>query len=53
MKDYKELYLKLFRASEAAINILIEAQQDCEEQILANSEEQTTEAEQKQHVGKE
>jgi hypothetical protein len=31
MPDYKEMYLKLFRASEQAINILIKAQQECEE----------------------
>ena len=31
MPDYKEMYLKLFRATEAAISILIEAQQQCEE----------------------
>ena len=28
--DYKELYFKLFRATEAAIRILIAAQQECE-----------------------
>lgn len=38
MPDYKEMYLKLFRAAENAINILIEAQQECEELYL-NSEE--------------
>lgn len=31
MPDYKELYFKMFRASEQAINILIAAQQECEE----------------------
>ena len=31
MADYKELYLTMLRASEQAINILIEAQQKCEE----------------------
>lgn len=38
MPDYKEMYLKLFRATEKAINELIKAQQDCEELYL-NSEE--------------
>ena len=33
--DYKELYLTLFRATERAINTLIEAQQRCEELYLA------------------
>lgn len=31
MPDYKEMYIKLFRASEKAVNILIAAQQECEE----------------------
>ena len=31
MTDYKELYLKMFRASEKAINIMMEAQRECEE----------------------
>ena len=38
MPDYKELYLKLFRASEQAINILIAAQRDCEELVLSAPE---------------
>lgn len=33
--DWKELYLTLFRASEQAIQLLIQAQQTCEETILA------------------
>ena len=32
--DYKELYLKMMRASEQAIRILAEAQQECEELYL-------------------
>lgn len=31
MPDYKEMYLKMFRACEQATNILISAQQECEE----------------------
>lgn len=31
MPDYKEMYLTLFRATERAIDLLIEAQQTCEE----------------------
>ncbi|WP_312636211.1 hypothetical protein [Oscillibacter sp.] len=31
MPDYKEMYLKLFRATEEAVNLLIDAQQVCEE----------------------
>lgn len=33
--DYKELYLKLFRATEAAIRLLVEAQRECEEAYLS------------------
>lgn len=29
--DYREMYLKMVRATEAAINILIETQRECEE----------------------
>ena len=29
--DYKEMYLKMVRASEQAIRILVEAQRECEE----------------------
>jgi len=35
MPDYKEMYLKLFRASEQAINLLIAAQQECEELYIS------------------
>ena len=35
MPDYKEMYLKMVRASERAINILVEAQQECEELYLS------------------
>ena len=38
MADYKEMYLKLFRATEKAINELIAAQQACEEMYM-NAEE--------------
>lgn len=34
MPDYKEMYLTLFRATERAINLLIDAQQECEEMYL-------------------
>lgn len=42
MPDYKEMYLKMFRASEAAINILIEAQRECEEMFLSAPEPELT-----------
>ena len=33
--DYKELYLKMMRASERAINALIKVQRECEELYLS------------------
>lgn len=38
MPDYKEMYVVLFRASEQAINILIDAQQACEELYVADTD---------------
>jgi hypothetical protein len=38
--DYKELYFNLFRATEQAINLLITAQQACEEEYLRQGEEE-------------
>ena len=38
MPDYKEMYLSLFRATEKAINLLIAAQQECEELYLSAPE---------------
>ena len=38
MPNYKEMYLKMVRASEKAINILIEAQQECEEMYVSEPE---------------
>ena len=38
MPDYKELYLKMVRATEKSIQILIQAQQECEEKILQEPE---------------
>ena len=54
MPDYKKMYLRMFRASEEAINLLIQAQRECEELFLEDTgpgltllppqEEQTGEA---------
>ena len=33
--NYKEMYLELMRATEKAINILIQAQRDCEEKYIS------------------
>ncbi|MEG1657603.1 MAG: hypothetical protein RR288_00965 [Oscillibacter sp.] len=38
MPDYKALYLELFRATEQAINILIDTQRDCEERYCSETE---------------
>ncbi len=38
MPDYKEMYLKMFRASEEAVNFLIRAQQECEELYISQPE---------------
>lgn len=38
MPDYKEIYLKLFRASEEAVNVLIAAQRECEELYVSEPE---------------
>ena len=35
MTDYKEMYFKLFRATTQAIDILVKAQQDCEELTIS------------------
>lgn len=34
MPDYKEMYLTLFRATEQAIDLLISAQQTCEDMYV-------------------
>jgi len=38
MPDYKEMYLKMMRAAEKAIQILIDAQRECEEMYLNSSD---------------
>lgn len=42
MADYKEMYLHLMRETERAIQILIKAQQDCEEMYLSAPEPKLT-----------
>lgn len=37
MPDYKEMYLKMFRASEKALDLIVTAQQECEELYTENS----------------
>ena len=39
--DYKEMYFKMVRASENAINILIEAQRECEALYISAGEEKS------------
>ena len=38
MPNYKELYLKMMRASEQAIRTLIRAQQECEELYVSEAD---------------
>ncbi len=38
MPDYKEMYLTMLRASEEALQIIIEAQKKCEEMYISNDE---------------
>jgi len=38
MPDYKTMYLKLFRASEEAVNLLISVQRECEEMYMSAPE---------------
>jgi len=38
MANYREMYYKLFRATEKAINTLISAQQECEELYLSSTD---------------
>lgn len=42
MADYKEMYLHLMRDTEKAIQILIQAQRDCEEMYLSTPEPKLT-----------
>lgn len=35
MPDYKEMYFKLFRATEKAIDLLIRVQRECEEMYIS------------------
>ena len=37
------MYLTLFKASEEAINLLVQAQQECEELYIASTEPETPE----------
>ena len=45
VQDYKEMYLKMMRASEKAIRILIDAQQECEEIYLYSEESHGSQSE--------
>ena len=38
MPDYKELYLKMVRASEQAVSLLTAAQKECEELYISSPE---------------
>ncbi len=38
MPDYKELYLKMFRAAGQAVDLMIAAQRECEEDYISSPE---------------
>ena len=48
MADYKQMYLTMLRASERAINLLIEAQREAEELYIAAEEEAMTAADEEE-----
>lgn len=48
MADYKEMYLRLFRASEEAMNIIIKAQRECEEMYMNGVESKASPTENSQ-----
>lgn len=41
MPDYKEIYLTLMRATEGALNLLIDAQQKCEQMYIEDKESES------------
>jgi hypothetical protein len=51
--DYKEMYLKMVRASEKAVNILISVQQECEELYLSAPDSKIMELPQDQQPARE
>lgn len=42
MQDFKKMYLTMFQASERAVDILIAAQQECEERYISSPEPELT-----------
>ena len=42
MPDYEKMYFDLFRATEKAINLLIDAQRACEEEYISAPEPKLT-----------
>ena len=43
MPDYKEMYLHLMRETEKAIDILVQAQRECEQKYVESEEENSGE----------
>ena len=41
MPDYKKMYLRLFNATEDAINLLIAAQRACEDMYIESDDDET------------
>lgn len=50
MIDYKEMYLKLFRALTVSIDILKDAQRECEEIYISNQDDEILETPQTQEL---
>lgn len=42
MADYKQMYLHLLRSTEKALNILIDAQRECEEMYIISSKDKSS-----------
>lgn len=51
MADYKEMYLKMVRASEEAVNRIVAAQRECEELYLSSPEPELKVLKQKKRMG--
>ena len=50
MADWKEMYLKMFRASEKAMRILEAAQLECEEMYMRDGDEEAEQAEREEEA---
>ena len=51
MTDYKQLYLQMFRASEKAIELLVDAQRKCEELYINSHDAELIQRESRDESG--